>query len=189
MKKFLPRLLVNVLAPLVAYEIVRPYVASDLLALLIGVTIPIVVTLVELVVRRRLDRIGVASILGFAVLIGLLAATGGNPLILKLQEAVFTGPIGLVLLISVLLGRRMAGLVPPLRRSMARRQLAILTLLVGTTLVAHCAVVLGLALALPTGEFLVVGRLAGIAVIAVGLLGVRVYRGRLKQSGSARVTL
>jgi hypothetical protein len=187
MKKFLPRLLINVLAPLAAYEIVRPYVASDLIALLIGVTIPIVVTLVEFVVRRKIDPIGVAAILGFAILIGLLALTGGNPLILKLQEAVFTGPIGLVLLTSVLIGRPMAGLVPPLRRSMTRRQLAMLTLLVGATLVAHCAVVLGLALTLPTGEFLVVGRLSGIAVIAAGLLGARAYRGRLKRSGSTRV--
>jgi hypothetical protein len=186
MKKFLPRLLINVLAPLVAYEIVRPYVASDLIALLIGVTIPIVVTLVELV-RRKIDPIGVAAILGFAILIGLLALTGGNPLILKLQEAVFTGPIGLVLLTSVLIGRPMAGLVPPLRRSMTRRQLAMLTLLVSATLVAHCAVVLGLALTLPTGEFLVVGRLSGIAVIAAGLLGARAYRGRLKRSGSTRL--
>jgi hypothetical protein len=158
LKKLLPSLVLNGAVPFVAYVSLRQVVGSDLVALLIGVAIPVVVTLVGFAVRRRVDRIGIASIVAFGLLIGVWALTGGDPLILKLREAVFTGPLGLVALVSVAIGRPVAALVSPLRRTLTRRQLGLLTLLVGATLVVHCAVVLGLALALPTATYLAIGR-------------------------------
>jgi len=179
----LPSLLLNAFLPLAVYAILRPFVGSDLVALLIGVIIPIVVTLVKFVVRRRLDPIGVIAIAAFILLIAVLVLTGGNPLVLKLHEAIFTGPLGLIALVSAAIGRPLLGLIPPLRRSMRQRQLAVLTALVGGTLVLHCLVVLVLALALPTTEFLAIGRVGGIAVVFAGFLGIRAYRVHLRRAG------
>lgn len=178
-RTLLPRLVLNIVVPFAVYLVLRPYVPNDMIALLAGIVIPVAVTIVGFVVRRRFDPIGLVSIALFAVLILLLLITGGNPLILKLHEAVFTGPVGVIAIASALIGWPLLGLVPSLRRTLRKRQLTMLTLIIGAILVVHCAVVLGLALALPTATFLAVGRLAGIAVIVLGVLCLIAYRRRV----------
>lgn len=182
-RKLLPSLLVNAVFPFALYLVVRPFVPSDMIALLAGVCVPVVVTIIGFVVRRRFDRIGLLSVAAFAVLIALFAVTGGNPLILKLHEAIITGPLGLVGLGSVVIGKPLLGLIPPIRGTMSKRQLTAMTVIIGGTLVLHCIVVLGFAILLPTGAFLAVGRPVAFAVILAGLLAMHAYRVQVKKSG------
>ncbi|GAB3798255.1 hypothetical protein GCM10028798_10530 [Humibacter antri] len=180
----MPSLFFNAVIPFGVYELARPLVPSDTVALLLGAVVPVIVTTIGFVIKQRFDPIGVASIVMFMLLIGLLALTGGNPLVLEPHEAVFTGPIGLVVLASAAIRRPVAALVPPLRRSMSPRQLGVLTAIVGATLVAHFVTVLVLALALPVAVFLAVGRLVGVAVVVAGLLTMRWYRSRIKKDAT-----
>jgi hypothetical protein len=91
--------------PAIAYFAVRPWVASDAVALAIAGALPIGYQIVLVVVRRCIDVWALVSGLGFAVgcLVSLLA--GGSPLPLKLHEAAVTFVAGLVLLGAVLVWR------------------------------------------------------------------------------------
>jgi hypothetical protein len=55
--------------------------------------------------RRRVDWIGVHAVLGFAMACAISALLGGNALLLKVHGSLLTGTVGLVLLISVVVGR------------------------------------------------------------------------------------
>lgn len=193
LRKLLPSLLLNAALPLVLYLVLSSHL-GDVPALAIGAAIPVVVTVAEFAVRRRVDPIGVFVIVAFAVVLVVLALSGGNPLVLKLHDAVVTGPLGLVCLGSVLLRRPLLlvvhqfaakrGVAAASRHSGAaqRRALSKLTALLGAFLFLHAALILLLALTLPTSTFLAAGRPIGWAFIAVGLLCVLAFRNRLRRT-------
>lgn len=191
LSKLVPSVLLNAALPLVLYLVLSPQL-GDVLALGIGAAIPVVVTLVGFAVRRRIDPIGVFATVAFAVVLVVLALSGGNPLVLKLHDAVVTGPLGLLLLASAAVGRPLLQVayrfaasrgVAAARRLTGpaqRRALSALTALLGAIMFLHATLILVLALALPTSTFLAVGRPAGWAFIALGLLCVLTYRNRLR---------
>ena len=190
-KRFLPSIVVNAGLPFVAYLLLRSQL-SDIAALAVACAIPVVYTMVILAVRRRFDPVGVIAVAGFAAALGLAVVSGGNELVLKLQDALITGPIGLVCLISVLGGRPLHAVLlafaarrnPRLSLTLHRRASMIITAVFGATLVIHALVLLMLALTLPTGTYLALSRPVGLSVVAVGLGGLFWYRHRLRQAVS-----
>lgn len=187
-RKFGPSVLINAVVPLVLYTVLRPHVGSDATALLVAVAVPAVFTLAKLAWLRRVDPIGVIAVCSFGIAVLTLAATGGNPIVLKLHEAVVTGPLGLVCLASAAIGkplhqvvmriaaRRNPGLERVLSAPDSRRSSTVVTVLIGTVLVLHALVLLGLALSLPTQTYLEVSRPAGLAVLAIGFGSLVWYR-------------
>ena len=186
-------LLLNAGLPLAGYALIRSHVDSEVTALAIAMAVPVAVTLGGFAVRRRLDPVGAVAVLAFGIALIVFALSGGNPLVLKLQEAVVTGPLGVVFLVSVAIGRPVHLLI---FRVLARRDPAraaglddrrrhhtatVVTTLLGTTLVLHALVLLVLALSLPTGTYLAVSRPVGLAVVAVGVGVLLWYRRRLER--------
>lgn len=175
------RAIVAAVLPLVLFLLVRPYVASDVEALVIGAAVPIVYTVGGLIVRRRMDRVGLASIGGFAVGILILVATGGSELAFLLRKEIVTGPLGLVCIASAFLHRPLLVVVA---RFAARRNqalgvrlnvpgadhiLTVSTVVVGAILVVHALAMLALALNTDTTTFLAVSRPLSWVISLVGL--------------------
>lgn len=198
-----PSLLLNLLAPIVVYTLVRPSVGSDTGALVIGAAIPVLRTVGLFALRRRIDLVGVLAIGGFALSLAVTAIFGGNPLLLKLHpEVVLTGGIGVLLLGSAAVGRpvlpaalRLLARGDPARtRRMERlardptrqRAIGVVTVLLGLTLLIHALALLALALTLPTSSYLLVSQLAGWAVLVAGGLLIIWY---VRQPGRAVAAL
>jgi hypothetical protein len=186
LRGLLVRVLLNAGVPLVLYLVLQPMV-GDVAALAIGAAVPAVATAAELAWRRRLDPVGVITLLAFVVVLVAFALTGGDPLVVKLHDTVLTGPLGLVLLASAVVRRPLLVVAWPLLRrgrpAPPRRVLAEATVLAGTVLTVQAALILVLALTLPTAAFLAVSRPAGWAVIAAGVLVGWVLRAAARSRG------
>jgi hypothetical protein len=197
-RKIGPSVVVSAVVPLVLYSMVRPHVGSDATALLIAAAVPVVFTLAKLAWLRRVDPIGVLAVCGFGIAVLVLVATGGNPIVLKLHEAVVTGPLGVVCLASAAIGkplhrtvlrlfaRRNPALERATREQGSLRTSTVITVLLGATMVLHALVLLGLALSLPTQTYLAVSRPVGLAVLAVGLGSLFRYRAHRQRELEAR---
>jgi hypothetical protein len=160
-------------------------------ALALAMAVPVGVTVAVFVARRRVDPIGAVAVVAFGIALLVLALSGGNDLVLKLQEAVITGPVGVACLVSVAIGkplhlllfkmldRRRPGRAVPVPASERRRVANVVTSLLGTTLVVHALVLLVLALSLPTGTYLAIARPLGLAIVAAGAAVVMWYRRRV----------
>jgi hypothetical protein len=193
------RLLVNALAPLGLYALLIHLGFGDFAALASGAAIPLLWTIALWLVRRHVDWIGLIAILAFAVEFAVAAFFGGNSFLLKTRAAVLTGPFGLVLLGSALVGKPL--LLPLLQRAWpaamersgvlarlssdaaARRRITQATALVGAVLAIHAAIEITLALTLPSGSFLIASKaanwtLVGIALGLLWLLRRRSMRGK-----------
>lgn len=196
LRQLLPRVAVNAGLPLAVFAVVRPHVHSDVLALAIAGGVPLLGTLATFVLRRRLDVVGAVALVGFCVAVAISALSGGNRIVLELQDSLVTGPLGLVLLGSAAVGRPLhlvllrilAARDPRLRGAASdparRRTSTIFTVLLGATLTAHAGVLLILALSVPTGTFLALSRPVGLAVLAVGVGAMWWYRSRLRDRSS-----
>jgi hypothetical protein len=167
--------LISSVLPLVFYARLRHIAGSETTALVIAGVIPVAWTLGKWVTRRRLDPIGVLSIVGFAAGIVLVAATGGSPFAFKIRDNALAGLLGVACLASILI-RRPLGL--PLLR-MARPEMSgaavrtaanRLTAVGGITLLLQATVVIVLAATLPTSTFLAVHEPAGLSIIGLGIL-------------------
>ncbi len=139
------------------------------------------------------------ALLGFGVAVAISALSGGNRIVLELQDSLVTGPLGLVLLGSAAVGRPLhlvllrilAARDPRMRRAASevsdparRRTSTIFTVLLGSTLAAHAGVLLVLALSVSTGTFLALSRPVGLGVLAVGVGAMWWYRSRLRNRSS-----
>jgi len=198
--RIVPSVVVNLVLPTLAFVTLPPYVGGYTIALVIGAAIPAVFTLVERFRTRRLDPIGLIAVISFVVELIVFALTGENQFVLKLQEALLTGPAGLVLLSSVAIGKPVIPLIlqfasstspseatdkesaPPAAPAgpvMLARSLRLVTLLAGVVLVAHATAITLMALYLPTSSFAQVSRPVGLFIIAGGAVGiVRLGRSR-----------
>jgi FtsH-binding integral membrane protein len=184
--------LFNGVAPIVVYAVLRSHVGSDATALAIGTAVPIVVTATGFAIRRRLEPIGTVAVVVFGIALIITALSGGNVLVLKLQDAIVTGPLGLACLVSVAVKRPLHLVVmrlaarrnPALQRVVdgpaARRNSTVMTALLGTMLLLHALVLLALALTESTSTFLSVSRPAGWAITGAGVVALLWYRRRLR---------
>ena len=165
--------IVNLGLPPILYPLIRGYVPTDLDALAVAGAIPTAWTVLSLLLRRRLDPVGVVAVCSFALAIVVAFATGGNPIFLKLHDAVPTGVAGLVLLVSAAVGRPllgMSGRFAGSARAMAAagRSITGATVIVGGTLIVHSAAHVLIAVSQPTGTYLVLSRVVGIPLLAAG---------------------
>ena len=186
----LPSILVNIVAPALAYTWVRPQVASSTVALLVAMAIPAGWTLAVFACRRRAAPLGLVSIAVTGIAVAVTYLAGGSPLVLELQDPAQTGAIGLACLVSVIMGRPLYLLVMRLlaRRDARaacmladpgiRRSAIVETTVIGALLLVHAVAITALAMTLPTGTFLAVNRLVGLPIIAVGLAVLIGYRRR-----------
>jgi intracellular septation protein A len=185
------RLLVNALAPFALYALLIHFGVSDFMALAAAAAIPAVWTVGLWLWRRRLDWIGLFAVLVLAVELAVAALLGGNTFLLKTRAAVLTGPLGIVLLVSALIGRplllpllqwmrpaameRSGALARLSHDAAAHRKIAQATAVLGAVLFVHAAIAITLALTLSSESFLIASKAAnwifvGIAVGALWLL-------------------
>jgi hypothetical protein len=173
--------MINLAVPVLAYVLLRPQLHSDITALVAGAAIPIAYTAGVLLWRRRLDAIGVFAIVCFAIGLLLVAATGGNEMVFKLREDIWTGPLGLACLISVVARRPLLSVVLHLaaRRNTqiagragdprARRISTVTTGVIGAILLMHALAMVALALTTSTTTFLALSRPLSLAIVGGGL--------------------
>jgi hypothetical protein len=194
----IPSLVINGAIPLIVYAVLQQRLHDEALVLVIGGLIPTVFTLFELVRSRRLDAIGAISIAGFAFTLLITVVSHGNPLLIKLQPVFFSGPLGLICLGSVVVGRplhlvlmqALAGKNATASRIMAnpdrRRNSTIATLLIAAMFCAHAASIAVLALTLPTAAFLAISQPVGYATFGAGVLGLFLLGTRLRRQTASR---
>lgn len=186
LRTFLPNLFLTWLVPLAAYELIGPHLPSDLVALAVSAAIPALVTIGTYLLRRRVNVIGLISVVGFAIGLAVAVFSGGNELAIKLHEPVLTGLAGLIFLGSVAIGRPLFLLVQRLtgrRAEPDKRRANVLSAILGATLLVHGIVVTILAITLSTSTFLALSRPIGIPVVLIGV-GVMFAYGRRSASVS-----
>jgi quinol-cytochrome oxidoreductase complex cytochrome b subunit len=187
LRTFLPNLLLNWLAPVAVYELLGPRLNNDLLTLTISAAIPALITIGTFVIRRKVNVLGLIAVTGFAIGLAVSVFTGGNELAIKLHEPVLTGAIGLILLVSVAIGRPLFLFVYRLLdrsgapRPMSRRRASVLSAWIGVTLLVHGIVITILALTLPTSTFLPLYRPVGLPILLIGI-GTLFWYGRRSAS-------
>ena len=169
------------LAPVLAYAVVRPLVGSDALALGIAGAIPVVYSIVLAAVRRRIDPLALLTAIGFSLACLASVLAGGSSLPLKLHEAAITFGIGLVMLVAVVIGRPLpAGRL--LRVPSATRAIdSALGAMIGGFLVLHALLHLALAVSLSTGSYVVASRVVDWGTLAIGALGLSAYLRHLRE--------
>lgn len=184
----LPGALAGIVAPALAYTLIRPHVASSAAALLAAMAVPAGWTLATFAWRRRAAPLGLLSVAGLSAALAVSYLTGGSTLALELQDPAGTGALGLACMVSViarrplylmalrLLARRNAQAARILADPATRRSATVETAIIGTIFLAHAIAVTVLALTLPTGTFLAVSRPVGLPIIAVGLTVLIWYR-------------
>lgn len=177
------RLLIGLVAPLVAYVIIRALTGSSIGALAVTDAIPSVWLLVVGIARRRVDPIAVLSAATVMIALAAYALTGGDPLAIKLRRGAVTGAIGVAGLASLALGRPLLLVVaenaaklnpdrPELAARLAdparRRAVTILTAIIAVTFAIDGASQIVLALTVPTSRFVADSTGARIAVLGTG---------------------
>ena len=178
------RLLAALLMPLALYFVLRLMIGSATDALALTEAIPAAWLLVVGIVRRRLDPVAIVSTVTVAIALAAYAATGGDPIALKLRHGAVTGVLGMAALASVALGRPALLMVaqrraeldsvrrPEIEAKLAepqrRRALTTMTLLIGLILAIDGVVQIALALTVPTGAFVADSTAGHIMVFVPG---------------------
>lgn len=177
-----PAVLINLVAPILVFELIKSTIDNDTLSLAIGAAAPLLWTLGRFVVARVIDPIGVGGIALYGAGLVVVWLTGGSPLGLELRDAGPTGLIGLALLSSAIVGRPL--IVPLLRLigrrvTMDRHSATVVTTLFGATLVTHAAALTVLALSTSVGTYVAVHQVVGLSIVAAGVAGIWWYRKRV----------
>lgn len=199
-RQLLRRLLLITAVPMLVYFVVRPFVADDAIALGCVAGAELLLSLIRIGARRRRSvpltiTWALLSVTWVGGALALTIVSHGSPLPFKLARPIYTGIVGLVLLVSVAIGRPIGASLAeraPVRvveatdspRRPSTRTIGPLVAAIGGLLVVEALVTVGLAFALPTAAFVVVSRVAALFLFAVaGLASVgwalrRAIRGR-----------
>jgi hypothetical protein len=184
-------LVISFIVPLLSYDLIRPHTDSSAMALALVGAIPVAYTLAILVVRRRLNPIGVIGVVSFGIGVLVSWASGGSTLALELQDPALFGAIGIAFLVSVAIGRplhpvilRMLGRSDPRYSDIASRAQRstsmVITAILGVTLLAHAVAIAVLALTQPVSTFVALQHPVGLPIFGLGIAGVLLYRNRLQ---------
>ena len=198
-RRRLIRLIAGLALPLLVFFVLLGVLGNATGALAVTDGIPLVWLLAYGIWRRQIEPVALVALAVFALALVVSIAFGGSALPLELRRAVFPGTVGLACLISLAVHRPLLVVVVTRARRArgeetegeskldspgARRSLAILTAIIGITLVADAAAQIILALTLSTTRFVVVARIASYVIIGcgivVGFLYVRHVRARLQ---------
>ena len=193
------RLAAGVLLPLAGYLLIRALVGSSTTALLVITAVPAIWLLGLWIARRRIDPIGVVTLVTTVIALAAFALTHGDPFALKLRRGMVTGPMGIAALLSVALRRPLLltfaeqtakanpGLEARLANPARRRFVTVLTAIVGLFLAIDGLSQIVLALTVPTGSFVADSTVVRIAVIGAGVIVTAWYiRDQNKQINSPR---
>jgi len=187
-------LVLNIVAPLVTYQLATSHGATETQALLLAAVFPLASIAFGAVRTRALDPIGAISLVAI-VLSGVATLFFSDPRILLAKDSLVTATIGLAFLASLLaprplifiLGRRFAATDPARSQRFddlwqsprARASLRLTTLVWGAGLLAEALIRAACALLLPAQVVLAISPLLSIGTIALlGLWTFRRYRGR-----------
>jgi hypothetical protein len=168
------------------------------MALALAGAIPVAYTLAVLVVRRRLNPVGVVGAVSFGIGVLVSWASGGSVLAIELQDPALFGVLGIAFLVSVAIGRplhpvilRMLGRGNPRYTDIAsraeRKTSMVITTVLGLTLLAHAVAVAVLALTQSTSTFVALQHPVGLPIFAAGIGGLLLYRNRLQARQRAAV--
>ena len=187
-------LAVNVVAPSLLYFALTAAGQSDFAALAVATAVPAVWTIARWLIRRRIDWIAAFATVGYALSLAASLLLGGGTLLLKAHGVLLTGPLGLVLLVSALMGRPLllvlVRLIAPdalVGRPAAQpgqptgnpsRLATVATVVLGVACLVHAGVNLALA-ALPTQEYLLVKDPVTLVLLAATVGVLLLVRGKL----------
>jgi hypothetical protein len=195
----LPGALASIVAPALAYTLIRPHVHSTAAALLAATAIPAGWALATAAWRRRASRLGLLAVAVSVIALAVTYLTSGSALALELQDPAETGTAGLACMVSViarrplwlmvlrLAARRNAQAARLLADPAIRRTATVETAIIGAMLLAHAIAITILALTLSTATFLAIYRLVGLTIIGIGLtilIGYRRSRRRKARHGT-----
>lgn len=193
--------LVNFILPYLIYSYAEvPY--GDVNALLLSSAPPILWSVVEFALHRRVDAVSVLVLAGIGL--SLLAMLGGGGAkFLQLREKLVTGVIGLVFLGSALIRRPL--MYELARASMRRksdaeaeefealnvhagfrRTMTVMTLVWGLGLLADVAVSVVMVFTLSIRDYLLINPFVSYGTMGVLILWTSLYGQRAKRRGEAR---
>ena len=171
LRNMAPSVIGGAIVPLTVYYTVRSHVSSDATALIIAGIFPAVWVAFEWVRHHDIDPIGAITLFGFIAGVAASELLGGNAMVLKIRDSVFTALFGVVCLVSLRARRPMmfhvgkalsAGQDDEKRAAydelweepIAQHAFAVITATWGVGLIAEAGARVVLALVLPTGPFL-----------------------------------
>jgi hypothetical protein len=191
-RELAPQVFVAGVLPVVAYSVIRPYLSSDVEGLLLILVFPLAEIIFEARRSRRLEPIGIISLVGIAL--GVLEAVGlkGSTLMLKVRNSAITGGFGFGCLASLLLAkpamwhlaRAFATEGDPAKPTDFDRlwelpsvpgRFKAITSIWGAALVAEAALQVALALMLTTGPFLAASQALNATVLIALIVGTRAF--------------
>jgi len=188
LKTLVPNLIILVAAPLALYFILHCLNFGDTLALAVAGCIPVIRTLTQFIVKKKLNIIGIISVSGFMLACLMTAVFGGGTLILKLYRPIITAAVGIIALLSAavkkpivaLLLHRISGAGPDYFKDEKRIYRAqISTVAFGFFFVADALLHIFVALTLPTVTYMVASRVITIGLIALLFVVMRFIRARV----------
>jgi intracellular septation protein A len=193
-----PELCANFLAPYLVYQALHT-LYGDTTALIASAIPPLLWSIYELIKTRRLDAI---SILVIASILFTIAATGmgGSPRLIQIREALITGAVGVMFLVSLAFPRPMIFYLA--RATMARNTeegaasfealwakpgvphtFFILTIVWGLGLIVQTALMCYLAYIWTISRYLLISPILGYGIIGLLLLWSFAYIARRKGAG------
>ena len=182
-REHLPSVIFGAALPIGVYFIVRRHVPSDFQALIIAGCFSVGWIVLQFIRQRRVDAVGAAVLLGFAV--GVITSTllGGNAYMLKVRDGFFTLLFGVACIVTLYthdrpalfyVSRYLSAGNDPVKVSafdrlhelpIGRHTFRLLSVVWGIGLVVEASVRLTLADLLPTGTFLAVSPFITATVI------------------------
>ncbi len=186
----LVRLAISILSPLLVYFVIRPLVKNDVEALALAWFIPVAWTLGSSLWQRRLDVFGLLGVAAYGITLAISVIFGVGALPLKLHHALLGGVIGLVCLISYMMGKPVFLLLTlrstkntahatqvegALADPAVVKRISTITLIVGIASLANAALQTSLAILLPTGTFLVATTFIHVATLVAIVGGILIF--------------
>lgn len=92
----------DVVLAIVIFQVAKNQGASDTVAYLVSTIGPVLGLIVEFVRHRRVDAVSVVILLIIAISLAISLVGSTDPKVLLLKDSVFTGALGVVLLVSLL---------------------------------------------------------------------------------------
>jgi hypothetical protein len=178
-----PELFANFIAPYLVYELLHPQY-GDVIALIASAIPPLLWSIYELIKTRRLDALSVLVIAAIIFTVGA-TAMGGSARLIQIRDAMVTGAVGVMFLVSLVMKRPMIFYLA--RATMARntesgaaafesiwaqpgvpKTFRTLTIVWGTGLIVMTAVMCWLATIWPINRYLLLS--APISYAMLGLI-------------------
>lgn len=189
-----PGIVGGAVIPLAVYYSVRPHVHGDATALVIAGAPAALWVALEWVRKRRVDPIGCIVLFGFVAGVAASYLLGGSAFVLKVRDSAFTCLFGMLCLASLVrtkplmfhIGRalsagddaaKLAAYDQLWEMPTAPRTFRVITAAWGAGLIIEAAMRVGLAVALPTGQFLAVSPVLAFVVFG-GLFAFTVWLSR-----------